>query len=358
MNVATSIFKMVAKIGTLVLALITIIAGFSGHIPPHIWATPAILVLLFPWLALLTLIALIAWACCKKVIPTIVCGVTLLICAGPLFNNFPLCGSKKPKPGERTFSLLTYNIYHGKNLRPQNGHGPNAPLEYILSQDADIVSLQELGSLSSKEIASITPELRQALLRKYPHHVFINNVLASAVLSKYPITLERNGTDYMLVEVNLPDMDLQLMNVHLSSYRLSEADNSVVRDIKGMHSARRSIEQLRGPITGKLKEAFRNRALAAAEVRSVINEINGPLIVAGDFNDVPSSWAYRVVRGDDLDDAYTQTGTGMMITYNMHGFYFHIDQVLYRPDPLRALSVKKQGQNTSDHYPLLCTFAY
>ena len=57
-------------------------------------------------------------------------------------------------------------------------------------------------------------------------------------------------------------------------------------------------------------------------------------------------------------DAYTQTGMGMMVTYNLFNLYFHIDQVFYRPDGgLRALSTRKGDIDSSDHYPVLARFA-
>ena len=99
------------------------------------------------------------------------------------------------------------------------------------------------------------------------------------------------------------------------------------------------------------------RADRAADILRALDKVSGPLIVCGDFNDVPESWCYRLLRGDDLRDAYVETSFGPLITYNRHAFWFHLDQILYR-GPLQALSVKKGRLRSSDHYPLLAEFEF
>lgn len=85
--------------------------------------------------------------------------------------------------------------------------------------------------------------------------------------------------------------------------------------------------------------------------------MKGPMIICGDFNDVPESYAYRLLKGNDLKDAYVETGFGPMITYNAHAFWFHLDQIFYR-GALRPLSVRKGKTKLSDHYPLFAEFEF
>ncbi|HBC21661.1 MAG TPA: endonuclease, partial [Porphyromonadaceae bacterium] len=112
----------------------------------------------------------------------------------------------------------------------------------------------------------------------------------------------------------------------------------------------------KGSILAKMKKSYRDRAADAEAVRELLDSIKGTVIVCGDFNDVPASWAYRKVRGDDMSDAYADTGFGLMNTYNMHSFWFHIDHVLYR-GAVRPLSVQKGNVDYSDHFPLIASFA-
>ncbi|MDE5976192.1 MAG: endonuclease/exonuclease/phosphatase family protein, partial [Muribaculaceae bacterium] len=161
-------------------------------------------------------------------------------------------------------------------------------------------------------------------------------------------------------KVNFPGGKiLNIGMVHLYSYDLSEEERNVMKDMKSVDGAKESMKELKGSILHKLRNAFRQRANNATQLREAINTIrpSAPLIVCGDFNDVPASWAYEIIKGDDMRDAYADTNFGPAITFNLHGFYFHIDQMLYRGN-LRALNLKVDKINTSDHYPLVAEFEF
>ncbi len=93
-----------------------------------------------------------------------------------------------------------------------------------------------------------------------------------------------------------------------------------MKDMKTVNGAKSSVKELKGAIRSKLSNAFIQRAGNAEELRAAIDEIrpSAPLIVCGDFNDVPASWAYNIIKGDDLRDAYAETNFGPTWTYNLH----------------------------------------
>ena len=78
-------------------------------------------------------------------------------------------------------------------------------------------------------------------------------------------------------------------------------------------------------------------------------------MVCGDFNDVVDSWAYSVIAGDDMKDAYLEAGCGPLATYNAHNLYFNIDHILYR-GKLKAVNFGKGNLKSSDHYPIFSYF--
>ena len=171
-----------------------------------------------------------------------------------------------------------------------------------------------------------------------------------------------NGSDcrYDLFKINFPnDKILVVAMVHLFSFGLSEEERNVVTEINSVETAKTSMKEFKGSIRQKLRHGFRHRAENATALRSVLDDIPAdvPLIVCGDFNDVPASWSYNIIRGDDLRDAYAETNFGPAITYNLHAFYFHIDQMLYR-GPLEALDLTVGKINSSDHYPLIGEFQF
>lgn len=361
MNPILPIIRLVLKILSFILYAITICAAYGGYVSPDIWAFPSVLTLGLTILAGLTFAAGICWLATRHLFMAGFAAATIAICWSPISAVSPLGRSKSPEPGERTFTLMSYNILHGIDLEQPDSR-QNRGFSYIARISPDIVCLQECSS--ENEIMGINPQLADSLLRQYPYRIF-DVESGNAVMSRYPvrnlhsaITNESGGGAFAIYRIQMPgDKSLTVINAHLTSYCLTEQERDVVTDIRGVRSARRSLGEFKGSIMDKLKVSFRQRAADARELRAAIDRIEGPLVVCGDFNDVPASYSLRTVMGDDMNDAYRETNFGPTATYNRHRLFFHIDQILYR-GPMRALDVEKGKQKNSDHYPLTATFAF
>ena len=188
------------------------------------------------------------------------------------------------------------------------------------------------------------------------------------VLSKYPVALlpvacsDQEEEDYWrlrrrwrLFEVDIKGFKLHLVNFHMTSYSLTDTEREVVTEIRGVSTARKSYEEFKYEIFPKLGQAFRSRAYNVTEMAETTAGIN-PIIACGDFNDVAGSWSYGIMRKAGFKDAYSETSFGPTNTFNQFLFLFHIDQIFYRGDSLRAIRTKRHRINTSDHYPIEATF--
>lgn len=349
---------MAAKLASTLLFVVTIASAYGGNISPNIWALPSILTLVFPYLFVASFVVGLLWLAFRKYIPAIVAGATIVICYPMAVFACPTSWSKSAKPGENCFTLLSYNIM---SLQDQeNSEEPYLrPLQYLLDSHADVICLQELYSLpSGKGLKSEAKALVDSLKAKYPV-IIPGKTQDYCILSKYPV-VEGKLTDEQkklcrLYHMRINGARVDVISVHLASYCLSPDDREIVTDINSVNSAKQSISEFKHSVKQKLSSAFRERTEDAEIIRELLNTLEGNVIVCGDFNDVPCSWAYRKIKGDDLSDAYAHTGFGPLVTYNSHNFYFHIDQVLYRGD-LEALDLTKGKIKCSDHYPLLTTF--
>ena len=99
------------------------------------------------------------------------------------------------------------------------------------------------------------------------------------------------------------------------------------------------------------------RQPTAEMLRGIVDSTATDLVLCGDMNDTPASWAYRTLVGDDLHDVYPEVYRGYMNTYNKDRFLFRIDHVMYRGN-LRPVSLVRGDAITSDHYPQFTTFEY
>lgn len=356
---------MVMRIVSIVIFLLTILSAYGGKCNPEYLTVPAILCLALPYFATATIILIIFWLLTKRIFFTALGVLTIVACMGPLSQAMPLSFSKKAEPGQSTFKIISWNVLHTEDLRNPDSE-TNRAVEFMIKSDADVICLAELDNFKPSEFKNASPELIDSLMRKYPFRAGLSSTDIK-VLSKYPVDraghslVSENGHHrFDFFKVNFPGGKiLNVGMVHLYSYDLSEEERNVVKDMKTVDGAKASVKEFKGTILSKLRNAFRQRAANARDLRDAIDQIrpSSPLIVCGDFNDVPASWTYNLVRGEDMRDAYAETNHGFTWTYNLHAFYFHIDQMLYR-GPLEALSLKVDKINTSDHYPLVGEFAF
>jgi endonuclease/exonuclease/phosphatase family metal-dependent hydrolase len=92
------------------------------------------------------------------------------------------------------------------------------------------------------------------------------------------------------------------------------------------------------------------RVFEATQLLAALKEVKGPLILVGDFNDVPAGAAYQLVR-KQFDDAWV-TDDGF--TYPADKPTKRIDYILTRRDDrIRAKNVWVPGTLASDHVPVV-----
>ena len=338
------------------LFLLTLAAAWGGHVNPQIWATPSILTLILPYLGIATAAVTIGWAISRKIIMTALGVLTLVGSMGSLSEAIPL-GNEKSQEGTQTFSLLTYNIMHGiDEENPESDSG--ATMQYILNSNADIAVLQEINQLEPYDLYTTPLHLIDSLKAQYPYRLS-DPVNSLSILSKFPVSYSRDAgpkTAYdCIYTVNIHGRKVSIVNTHLASYKFSDNERDVVSDISSVGSAKSSLKRFKGSILSKMKQSFRYRAEESEKLRAQLDSLSGSVIICGDFNDVPASWSYRKIKGDDFRDAFRETNIGHRATYNAHRMFFHIDQIFYRGD-LRPLRVSRVREGASDHWPLLAEF--
>lgn len=351
-------------IASLLLFALTLFAAYGGRFNTEYFTIPAVITLLLPWLAIATLIVAAAWLCCGHFIKGGIGLLAIIASWEPVSTVCPLSWPGKQSDDGKKFTVMTYNMVHGWDMENESGGlGRNRTIDYIINCNADIVCLQEAGTLSEADVPLFSKEQQADMRKAYPYRAG-NNTSDTKVISKYPVEMISasqylEGTfdkrPYTFYKVKIAGEELTLVNVHLMSFLLSKDERDVLTEIKSVRGAKNSYHEMKGDIRYKLSNGFRERATEAKLLREALNKIKGPLIVCGDFNDVPESYVYRIIRGDDMRDAYVETGFGPLVTYNQHAFWFHLDQILYR-GPLLALDVEKGKTRLSDHYPLTATF--
>lgn len=356
------------RILSFILFAVTIIAAYGGRISPSFQTLSSIgagMVTLLPYFVFATIAVIILWICFGRYFMAGFGVLALFIAWSPISTAMPLHSSSKATPGAVTFKLLTYNILHGDDQERGNDAPGNRSFEYVINSGADIVCLQELADLNDPQEVHNLDSFRDSLFKVYPYQAGLT-INDQKVLSKYPVKLLHyhdffpgyyDAARYSAYEVDIKGHKLTLVNFHLNSYSLSEKERTMLSDMASIKNLDAGVAKFKETMTTRVPTQLLLRRKHAENLREAIDRVKGPLVMCGDFNDVPESYAYRLLRGTDLRDAYVDTSFGPMVTYNRHAFWFHLDQIFYRGD-VKPLWVKKGHIRSSDHYPLLAEFEF
>lgn len=265
-----------------------------------------------------------------------------------------------------TFRILTYNVkgfdaydIHGKYLKR------GEIIDNIAAQKPDIVCLQEFNTYQNHPVepSNLNMVIRASGLDNYYYYKAYENKKATRsfgliILSRYPV-IDTGLISYesksklnsaIYIDVKLHNDTVRIFNCHLQSTQLSHYDFEFIEASDSTHT---NFDSKR--VKNKLKESYEIRARECLVIRDRIQASPYPVIVCGDFNDTPVSYSYRQISGG-LQDAFLETGRGIGATYVPFPC-MRIDYQLFDPGKFEILDCQKIREKSSDHYPLITTFA-
>ncbi len=270
------------------------------------------------------------------------------------------------KKTEGDLRVMQWNVHNWNEIWSDDeikfsGDTQDDMMNLINEYDADILCIEEFfesidstkGPLSSRKL----------IQRGYPYHYFLHGDLYSnyyhagiAIFSKYPIL--RNG--YLVVnkkdpsvpiafaDINVNGRMIRVFAVHLQSVKFKDKDYSELRRLKTADDPSLSGGKT---IVSKLKYGFRNRYTQSVALNKQILQSPYPVIVCGDFNDVPNSGVYFNIR-KNLQDAFLEHGSFIGRTFRFISPTLRIDYIL-PSDSFDVKQFKVIRVPYSDHYPLV-----
>jgi len=359
--------KFLSRLLAVIVAGGLLICAYGGYVNPHTWLLPSLATLVLPIAAIATVVVLILlllvrqwWAALLVLLAMVLSWPSLRLVA-PIHFSTPTAEWE----GD-TLRILTMNVASFRWYDPEPQ--PSASMRYILDEDADIVVLQEACYyFSFNQYKTVRPML-QEFYRKYPYRS--RGLFDTGILSKYPIHKVSNGEFFnpfsrvkyesdsaglkfaRAWDVDAPGGTLRIIDMHLQSFLFSDDDRHIIDSAANANSGRK---QRLLSVFDKMQHTFVAHAYQAKQLRQLIDNTDGDLLVVGDMNDTPASYAYRKLRGGDLKDAWADAGHGFTYTFRDHHMLVKIDHILYR-GKLFPISCYRDKAGDSDHYPLKATF--
>lgn len=342
-----------------IFAITLLLSYLAVVVSPVDFTLPAFFGLAYPYLLLINIILVIIWAMLLRFEAFI--SVAVITLGFTHFANY-IKLSRPSGNKTNTYKVLSYNVRLFNYF--ENNHGLTSEkriFSFLKSQSPDIICLQELFLVGK-------PVVEESLMvgylgGKYYSHMKVtqsgkNRFYGIVTFSKYPIIkrgeiihpASSSLTIYTDIVINKDT--IRVYNNHLESFRLKRMERSFIEEMTASRD-KKTINEVKS-LSVSLKKGFQKRAIQAQVVKDHINRSPLKVMVVGDFNDTPVSYAYRKIR-KGLNDSFITSGYGAGFTYKGNYPPNRIDYILY-DNKYKNSYFEIIKMKYSDHYPIMAYF--
>lgn len=335
-------------VASAILTVFTIAGLFGGQVTPAGNNALAMLVYALPFLLLGNVFILIYWLIRRRWRWAIMPTFTLLCCIpyiGTFYQPPFLSHTDKTMSG---MVVATYNV--AAFDKETSGFKSGDILGEMKRHNVDVLCIQEYKDQSGDRLNSETYK------DWFPYHAFGREDMI--IFSRYPIVKSEaigfgnTNNSAMWADINVAGSVVRVFNAHLETTGFNRTLRKVAKmELEGLTIKENAvIKALYGNYTmGMIVRARQSRMVAGEIAKSDV-----PVILCGDFNDVPYSYTYHTMRGN-LVDGFKECGSGFMSTYRGKK-KFRIDYI-FHDKQLKGLEYFKQELTYSDHDPVFMKIA-
>ncbi len=346
-------------------AVLALLASYlSGYISPEKFWILAFFGLAYPIFLLVNVFFVLLWLLAWKrfafiSLIAIISGFHSLQAVYPFRFSQP-----KPLalPKIKIVSFNVHSLYGNQKLGSQK-ETKSKVTEFLARQDADIICIQEFYAIGEDFSQTLLKFAQSIHLDHYSfknYQEFYNKkkINAIATFSRFPIVnfgclrLPDHSHYATYSDIVMNSDTIRIYNLHLESIRFGYDDYSfyshltepdIEEDIPIKEGSMRML--------WKLRKAFKIRSKQVNILAEHIASCHYPVILAGDFNDTPSSYTYHQLT-KNLTDSFIESGHGLFeSTYAGKLPSFRIDYILHS-DMFKSISYQRASINISDHFPI------
>ncbi len=346
-------------------SLLFILGTVVKYFSPTAWWFLGLLPFILPFLLIIHLLFIFFWLFFKPWW-TLLSIVTLAACWPAIVNvigfnfyeSFELV-KKQDEVRIMSWNVEQFSIQHYKD-KP---YLKTTMLALINKYDPDIACFQEVVAGDNRKGVNYLPEiLKQLHFNDYFYSYAIDNDFDQyhhfgiAIFSKLPIVKKQTSINdpndynstFQHIDVLSGKDTLRIFNIHLQSLKFSRENLNYI-DKASLKSDSALVESR--SIISKMKTGFLRRGKQAEFVKDAIQHSPYPVIVCGDFNDVPNSYAYEII-GKGLQDAFVEKGYGISRTFSSISPTLRIDNI-FAEKSLTVSQFTRIKQLISDHFPVV-----
>ncbi|MCH8554370.1 MAG: endonuclease/exonuclease/phosphatase family protein [Schleiferiaceae bacterium] len=272
-----------------------------------------------------------------------------------LASSYQFKKTKTPETTEKSIRVMSYNVrnFNHQKWLPRTDIKPQ--IEGLIEREApDIICFQEYMKFAN------TPDVPRGYFKD---EQFLYNKFGFGMYTKFPVIRSELasfelGTPSVVHKFAVSDLlifgdTVRVINVHLASIKLEFHKYGFLQNPK-----EESQEQIKTDIKtifNRLKTAFVHRGNQMKILKEKIDSSPYPVILCGDVNDPPYSYAaFQLSRR--LTDTYRSAGGGFIKTFVSSPFPLRIDYI-YHSKNWQSHNYRVIDEAYSDHYPVLVDIA-
>lgn len=341
------------------LAILGLLLSYAApYVSPELYWPIAFLGLAYPAIVALHILFIIYWIAVFKL--KFLYSFIALLLGYSFIPSYIQVNAKRTTETEHIIRVMDFNAKNFGTIEKAKSD-PAKFLEVCDKVDADILCFQEfrdfLGGWKGPTMKGLMKRLKDHDTYNMYYEDGVKKGMDYVIFSRFPIIdsgvvehQENTGNMSIYVDIVAYGDTIRVINTHLQSIKFDAPDYNAIKNIK---IADDSTVSAYTRMTRKLKVAFVKRAKQAQAVSDFIELSPYKVIVMGDFNDSPSSYAYRTVRGK-LKDSFMQSGSGLGRTYVGAMPSFRIDYILHDPS-FSSYNYYAKAFEFSDHKMVSCS---
>lgn len=296
---------------------------------------------------------------------------TLLLCWKPLGElvQLRLVPNFIVEKHPANLRVMSWNVEHFDILEHKTH--PERKMEMIEMINAykpDIACFQEMVAGEKRGAINNLQTIMNQLGFPYYHYTYNPKLdfddkhhFGLIIFSRYPLLHKYNlssfpkdyNSIFQYADVVRNSDTIRVFNLHMQSLKFNGGNRSYIENpsLKGEDDLQKSRN-----IIQKLHTGFIKRSQQSERIRKVVDSTRYPVIVCGDFNDVPNSYAYHTI-GNNLKNAFTERGTGIGRTFYSISPTLRIDHIFCdkRFSVEQFVRIRKK---LSDHFPIIADLYY
>lgn len=344
----------------LIAVLMLMLCYLAPYVSPVVWWPLAFIALAYPFIVLLNLLFVIYWIVTFKI--NFIISLIAIAAGYNHLLNFIQLNAKKTVKTSTTLNIVDFNTHYMGAF--DNRNADSSLFFNILNKiNPDIICFQEFANQNG----TFDKPMFKRFFREYKNFYSVNADPLSVeyptgygvcIFSRYPViksgfleSVNQTANLSLFADIVFNKDTIRVVNTHLKSISFDPKDYKTFEKIK-KSGGEVEIAQVK-PMLYKMRHAFQHRAKQAEKLREGLDDSPYKLIVTGDFNDSPTSYAYNTVKGK-LKDAFRQSGIGLSKTYIGKMPSFRIDYILHNAQ-FKSYNYKSYELNFSDHKMISAT---